>query len=52
MTNKEILDILSENECQLFYAMCRDKDNEELKAAHAAARLALETFAKATGFIN
>lgn len=52
MTNQEIFDILSENEMKLFYAVCADKENEELKAAHSAARKALESFAKATGCCN
>lgn len=52
MTNQEIFDTLAENECKLFYASCRDPHNAELKAAHAAAKAALESFAKATGCHN
>lgn len=52
MSNQEIFEILSENEERLFYAMCADSKNEELKAAHTAARQALEAFAKATGCHN
>ena len=52
MTNQEIFDILSENESRLFYAACRDRNNKELSEAHAAARLALEAFAQATGCHN
>lgn len=52
MTNQQIFEILSENECKLFYAMCRDKENEQLKVAHEAAKRALETFVKATGCHN
>lgn len=52
MTNQEIFDTLADNEQKLFYAFCADKNNEELKAAHAAAKQALEAFAKATGCHN
>lgn len=52
MSNQEIFDTLAENECKLFYAWCRDPKNEELKAAHTAARSALVSFAKATGCHN
>ena len=51
MTNKEILEMLSENEERLFYASIREK-TDELKAAHAAAKQALEAFAKAIGYIE
>lgn len=52
MTTQEIFDTLADNECKLFYAVCRDPKNEELKTAHAAAKQALEAFAKATGCHN
>ena len=52
MTNQELFDILSEYEAKLFYAYCADPKNEALKAARAAARKALEDFAKATGCHN
>lgn len=52
MTNQEIFNALADNEEKLFYASVRDKDNAELKAAHAAAKLSLESFAKATGCHN
>lgn len=52
MTNQEIFDMLSENESRLFYASSRNPENEELKAAHAAARAALVSFAAATGCHN
>lgn len=52
MTNQEIFDVLAENECKLFYAMCADKGNEELKAAHKAAKQALISFSLATGCCN
>lgn len=52
MTNQEIFEILAENECKLFYACCADKENLELKDAHASAKDALEKFAKATGCHN
>ena len=52
MTTQEIFDTLADNEQKLFYASCADKNNTELKAAHAAARKALESFAKATGCHN
>lgn len=51
MSNKKILEILSENECKLFYAYCANP-TEEMKAAHQAAKAALEAFAKANGFID
>ncbi len=52
MTNQEIFEILADNESKLFYALCRDKENEALKAAHESARQSLETFALATGCHN
>lgn len=52
MTTQEIFDTLADNECKLFYAVCSDPKNEDLKAAHAAAKQALEAFAKATGCHN
>lgn len=52
MTTQEIFDTLAENECKLFYALCQDPKNAELKAAHAAARDALKSFARATGCHN
>ena len=51
MTTNEILDVLAENESKLFYAFCRDPKNEGLKIAHAAAKKALEDYAKAIGII-
>ena len=51
MTNQEIFDILAENECKLCYAYWANK-TPELKAAHEAAKRALEDFAKATGCHN
>lgn len=51
LTNKEIFEVLAENECKLFYAYCANP-TDELKAAHEAARQALETFAKAAGVCN
>lgn len=52
MTNQEIFEILSNNESQLFYAKMQNPDNEHLIEAHAAAKKALESFAKATGCCN
>lgn len=52
MTNQEIFDVLAENECKLFYAYCADSKNEELKAAHQAAKQALIAFANLTGCHN
>jgi len=52
MTNQEIFETLAENESKLFYAWCADSKNEDLKAAHEAARAALEAFAAATGCHN
>ena len=51
MNTNEILDVLAENESKLFYAFCRDPKNERLKSAHAAAKKALEDYAKAIGII-
>lgn len=51
MTPKEIFEMLADNEEKLFYAYCANK-TEELKAAHTAAKEALESFAKATGYHN
>ena len=51
MTTNEILDVLAENESNLFYAFCRDPKNESLKSAHAAAKKALEDYAKEMGII-
>ena len=52
MNNQEIFEVLADNEQKLFYASCADKNNAELKAAHAVARNALEAFAKAAGCHN
>ena len=56
MSNQEIFEMLSENECKLYYALARaDKESplyEALGMAHKAARNALETFAKETGCHN
>ena len=51
MNNQEIFEMLAENEERLFYAYCAHK-TEELKAAHEAAKQALENFAKITGCHN
>ena len=51
MSNEEILEMLSENECKLFYDYAANPTNE-MKAAHKAAKEALEAFAKATGYLN
>lgn len=45
MTTQEIFEMLSENESKLFYAYCANP-TEEMKAAHSAAKEALESFAK------
>ena len=52
MTYHEIFNLLADNEEKLFYASCADTKNLELKEAHKAAKLALETFARATGCHN
>jgi hypothetical protein len=49
---QELFEILAEYEAKLFYAYCADPQNDVLKAAHAAARKALEEFAKVTGCHN
>jgi hypothetical protein len=51
MSNQEIFEMLSENESKLFYAYSANP-TDEMKAAHQAARNALEAFAKATGCHN
>ena len=51
MTNQEIFDMLADNEERLCYAYWANP-SEELKAAHLAAKAALEAFAKATGCHN
>lgn len=51
MSNQEIFEMLSENESKLFYAYCANP-TEEMKAAHKAAKEAIEAFAKATGCHN
>lgn len=51
MTNQEIFDMLADNEEKLFYAY-NANPTEELKAAHDAAKLALISFAAATGCHN
>lgn len=45
MTTQEIFEMLSENESKLFYAYCANP-TDEMKAAHSAAKEALESFAK------
>lgn len=52
MTNQEIFNLLADNEEKLFYASCADINNSKLKEAHKAAKVALETFARATGCCN
>ena len=52
MNEQEIFEMLADNEEKLFYAMCADRENKELEAAHAAARKALEEYAKRTGCHN
>lgn len=47
MTNQEIFDMLADNEERLFYAY-NANPTAELKAAHNAAKAALEAFATAT----
>lgn len=51
MTNQEIFETLSENESKLFYAYCANP-TAEMKAAHEAAKKALESFANATDCHN
>jgi hypothetical protein len=51
MSNQEIFEMLSENESKLFYAYLANPTNE-MKTAHEAAKVAIETFAKATGCHN
>lgn len=51
MSNQEIFEMLADNEEKLFYAYNANPTNE-LKEAHQAAKVALESFAKATGCHN
>jgi len=51
MTNQEIFNMLADNEERLFYAY-NANPTEELKAAHNAAKAALESFAASTGCHN
>ena len=51
MSNQEIFNMLADNEEKLFYAYTANQ-TDELKAAHQAAKSALEAFAKATGCHN
>lgn len=52
MTVEKMIDLLADAECELFHMATDDPTNEDLKAAHAAARQALELFAKSTGWHN
>ena len=55
MSNQEIFEMLADTECELFHKwtdMPNGEEREAIKAAHAAARKALEAFAKATGCHN
>ena len=56
MTDQEILEILADAECELFYRWTdmssKEPGYEEIKAAHQSARNALETFARAIGCLN
>ena len=52
MTDQEIFEIFADHEEKLFYALCNDKGNEPLKAAHESAKRSLEAFALATGCHN
>lgn len=52
MTDQQIFEILADNEEKLFYALCRNKENETLRTAHESAKRSLEAFALATGCHN
>lgn len=49
MMNQEIFEMLADHEERLFYAVCRNKENEALRLAHENAKQSLEAFALATG---
>nr|DAR81927.1 MAG TPA: hypothetical protein [Caudoviricetes sp.] len=51
MTMKELLDLISEVECELFELKSNNPDRPLLKEAHEAARDALVAFAKEIKFI-
>ena len=50
--NQELFELLSEAESQMYYAVARDFENEELKEAYKHLKTALVTFAKVTGCCN
>ena len=52
MTDQEIFDILADHAEKLFYALCKNKENEALKTAHENAKQSLKAFALATGCHN
>lgn len=52
MSNQKIFEMLADTECELFHLSADNPENEVLKEAHKAARVALEAFAKATGCHN
>lgn len=49
---QEVFDHLAEAECALFYLSLRNREDELLQKSHAAAKLALQLFAKAAGCHN
>lgn len=52
MTNQQIFETLADNEEKLFYALCKNKENEMLRDAYKSAKQSLEEFALATGCHN
>lgn len=52
MTNQEIFELLADHEEKLFYALCKNSENEPLRLAHESAKRSLEAFALATSCHN
>lgn len=52
MNKQELLELLADAESELFHLATDNPENDGLRAAHNAAKEALETYAKAAGFIS
>lgn len=48
-TPDEVLAVVADAECELYHLSTDNPDREDLRQAAAAARLALETYARAIG---
>ena len=49
MNNKDILGILADAECKLFYAKCQEPENEVLTQLHKAVKELMIDFHEKTG---